>query len=359
MRKLILCFSLFLVVFSSPALAGVCSNNTITGRLLNNSGDKKWCCDTSGCDSGYRVSNNQWVPLAFPAVIQCKTKTLCNQFENRKNAWCGGATTGPASCPGNATCTPGTNRDCWNWACKSGYTKSGNSCVQVCTAGQYLSGTSCLACAAGKFSASAGATSCSTCPAGQFSLSGASSCTKCSAGRYSAAGATSCTICPEGKWAAEGASSCTSCPDDKPNAPAGSTSESACTAPAADPTPAPEPEPEPVPEPPPAPTTKNCSPIAITNGKKIPKAFTVDAGADCEYDIQCDTGYAESFAMECEKVPSAADCTRYQTWNGSACIDKARIPISEMQVAPWGHCFKLLDNTELRACLGVLVEKFR
>ncbi len=107
--------------------------------------------------------------------------------------------------------------NCYNVTCKDGYTTkvtSDGCCCEsttpTCTAGTYLSGSSCLSCFAGTYSA-AGATSCTKCRAGTYSAAGASSCTTCKAGTYSAAGATSCTTCPTGYTSYAGSSGCTLC----------------------------------------------------------------------------------------------------------------------------------------------------
>ena len=56
-----------------------------------------------------------------------------------------------------------------------------------CSAGHYLSGSSCLACAAGTFSSS-GSSSCSPCAAGTFSYAGSGSCSSCPTGSSSEGG---------------------------------------------------------------------------------------------------------------------------------------------------------------------------
>merc|ERR1712070_39805 len=73
-----------------------------------------------------------------------------------------------------------------------------NACkTSQCTAGNFLNNANaancaCEACAAGKFSASAGGT-----------------CADCVAGKFSAAGASSCTACAVGKWTfTEGSANC-------------------------------------------------------------------------------------------------------------------------------------------------------
>lgn len=107
--------------------------------------------------------------------------------------------------------------NCYNVTCKDGYTTkvtSDGCCCEsttpTCTAGTYLSGSSCVNCSAGTYSA-AGASSCTTCPAGTYSGMGASACAKCSAGTYSKAGSSGCLTCAAGTYSAAGASVCTTC----------------------------------------------------------------------------------------------------------------------------------------------------
>ncbi|MBR4315627.1 MAG: hypothetical protein IKP65_01465, partial [Alphaproteobacteria bacterium] len=85
------------------------------------------------------------------------------------------------------------------------------SCVS-CAAGKYsgAGASSCSTCEAGKYSA-AGASSCSTCAAGTISAKGSSSCQACSAGTYSVTGSSSCSTCPTGTWAPANAGSCSNC----------------------------------------------------------------------------------------------------------------------------------------------------
>ena len=109
-----------------------------------------------------------------------------------------------------------------------------------CQAGQYLSGTDCTSCPAGKYKTSTGSEACTNCNGGKYSAaSGAttsSTCSSCPSGKYSAAsGATTsstCSSCPSGKYsAASGASTssdCSTCPSGS-SSPSGSDSASDCT----------------------------------------------------------------------------------------------------------------------------------
>jgi hypothetical protein len=109
---------------------------------------------------------------------------------------------------------------------------SNSASAQIsCPAGKYLSGTQCLACAAGKYcpagTTSANMTACPlgkycpagaapvACSAGTFNstvgTSAASACKPCAAGTFSTTGAAGCTDCQTslGEWSAAGASACT------------------------------------------------------------------------------------------------------------------------------------------------------
>ena len=128
--------------------------------------------------------------------------------------------------------------------CSAGTYLSGNTCT-ACPAGKYSAAGSsnCSTCAAGTYSA-AGSSSCSNCAAGTYSTGGAASCTtctagyycpggtnrqQCSAGTYSAAGSSSCSNCAAGKYSSAGASSCSNCAAGTYSS-AGSSSCSTCTA---------------------------------------------------------------------------------------------------------------------------------
>ena len=109
-----------------------------------------------------------------------------------------------------------------------------------CAPGSYSSAgaTECTSCAAGAYSYNEGSSSCTACPAGYSSAStpgsnaGARACTTCPAGSYSPLrGSSNCTPCPAGFYAAfEGVSACSACPANTYNAVNGSTSLNACIA---------------------------------------------------------------------------------------------------------------------------------
>ena len=88
----------------------------------------------------------------------------------------------------------------------------------VCAAGQYAAAWStCVECAAVKYSTAAGATSvdtCSNCGAGTYSIAaGAASedtCVPCAADRFSTAVASAC-LCPDGTFAEDASAACVPC----------------------------------------------------------------------------------------------------------------------------------------------------
>lgn len=114
-------------------------------------------------------------------------------------------TAAPSAAPTPAPTTP----------CDLGTSFNGSSCVP-CAAGRFsqtTGATTCLPCATGRFSASASATVCNSCTAGSFgNLTGLSACFPCEAGTFAAEDlATACTPCPFGLFArAAGATACVS-----------------------------------------------------------------------------------------------------------------------------------------------------
>ena len=106
----------------------------------------------------------------------------------------------------------------------------------ACSAGSYVSGSTCASCAAGTYSSLASfffaPTACLTCPVGSYSSAAATACTSCAAGSYAPLSSSStCTPCPAGYYAAStGASVCSACPANTYNAVTGSVSLNACTA---------------------------------------------------------------------------------------------------------------------------------
>jgi len=203
-----------------------CPNGTISGGV----------CNTTACVTGSTYSQSGYAPCTA-----CKQASACSP-----NALTGGSVT-------ISGCTPtGTTPGTCTYTCSAGYSQSGSgastSCT-VCAAGSYSAAgaTSCTSCSgctpstlsggtvtlggcpAGStsdtrsclYTCSAGysqsgsgtSTSCTVCAAGSYSAAaGATSCTSCSAGTYSAAGATSCTACPAGSYQpSTGQSSCYPC----------------------------------------------------------------------------------------------------------------------------------------------------
>ena len=94
-------------------------------------------------------------------------------------------------------------------------------CVD-CAAGQYsaAAGASvCTDCEVGRYQASGGQSSCTECEAGKFNgqtrQSSESVCTNCGVGQYSATGSASCTSCEAGRYSpssTQAGASCTDCP---------------------------------------------------------------------------------------------------------------------------------------------------
>jgi hypothetical protein len=107
-----------------------------------------------------------------------------------------------------------------------------------CRPGTYLSGSSCVACAAGTFSVLVGATSasaCLSCPLGTVApASGSTGCVPCAAGSATATpvtGNSACRVCVAGTFSAQtGAASCTTCPSGSGAASPNSTACRTCAA---------------------------------------------------------------------------------------------------------------------------------
>lgn len=123
-------------------------------------------------------------------------------------------------------------KDC----CKSGsfFDNDIDKCTQ-CAKGEYSSmdgAEECTACGKGQYSDITGAASCTNCKAGTYTdkigSTLASECIACAAGKYSATAGTPCVSCPENTYSSTpGATVCTACPAGKKSL-AGSTSESQC-----------------------------------------------------------------------------------------------------------------------------------
>ena len=84
--------------------------------------------------------------------------------------------------------------------------------------------SACTACAAGEIS-DGGATTCSTCAAGSFAPSDSAECQTCAGGTFATAGAGACTTCSAGTVSVAGAGACTAC---APGSIAASPGVSAC-----------------------------------------------------------------------------------------------------------------------------------
>lgn len=105
-------------------------------------------------------------------------------------------TTNASACKSCSTLYVGSNLTCTS--CTTTGVCTGSNANISCDPGQYISGSSCVSCSAGTYSSGGSVTSCSTCAAGTYSAAGASSCTTCPTGSTSNAGASSCTICTDG-----------------------------------------------------------------------------------------------------------------------------------------------------------------
>ena len=86
----------------------------------------QWQCVGSG---GGTTDDCQDAKVTTTTIPSCpsgehKSRTVCNNVK-----------------PSNSTCSLQSN-GCYRWSCDSGYTRSGNSCVQ-CPSGQYTSSTAC------------------------------------------------------------------------------------------------------------------------------------------------------------------------------------------------------------------------
>jgi hypothetical protein len=123
--------------------------------------------------------------------------------------------------------------------CNAGYTGAGGSSCIACAAGKFKNSSGsaiCTNCLAGAYSGVTGATSasvCEPCPAGAFSGAGSGVCVNCLAGTYaSAGGASACVPCPVGTHSnVSGASSsavCVSCPAGAFSGVSGATNASTC-----------------------------------------------------------------------------------------------------------------------------------
>eukprot|EP01043_Picozoa_sp_COSAG02_P052878 COSAG02_NODE_5765_length_4055_cov_2.682002_1_plen_937_part_10 len=109
-------------------------------------------------------------------------------------------------CHADSTCIDTFRDQCSNW--DSVVPHDAESCV-VCGEGEYLSGSSCSLCQAGKFQPQSAhqATECIDCEAGRFlsSTGGTSSsdCTECPVGKYDRDDRTGCDDCPAGQTTME------------------------------------------------------------------------------------------------------------------------------------------------------------
>jgi hypothetical protein len=166
----------------------------------------------AACPAGSFCPTNAASPSACAAgTYSVAGATLCAFTESSCPA--GTFASPPSSCIACAagTFSAGGVSPCSSCAAGAYSAAGAASCTFAntsCPAGTYASApASCLACAAGKFSAG-GTSSCFACAAGKFSTGGASSCL-CPAGTYSP----TCTDCPLQTYASQsGAAACSPCP---------------------------------------------------------------------------------------------------------------------------------------------------
>ena len=181
----------------------------------------------------------QWVVNTYTVAYSCNggsgsTASSSHTYGVYKNLTANGCSNAGHRFDGWTTNSAGTGTVYTNQQNVVNLTTSNNVTVTLyakwtkCPAGTYLSGNTCTACPAGKYSA-AGASSCSTCSAGTYSAAGSSTCSSCAAGQYSSAGASSCSNCSAGTYSAAGSSTCSSCPAGKYSS-AGASSCLTCTA---------------------------------------------------------------------------------------------------------------------------------
>ena len=127
-------------------------------------------------------------------------------------SFCSTGTSTAQLCPADYYCPAGTTIPI---ICPMGTRSSAGAsvCSTIsCPAGQYLSGSVCYTCSAGRYSGGGSSASCSACSAGQWSASSSASCSACSAGTYSSAsGSSFCSLCNAGTFSSSGASSCSAC----------------------------------------------------------------------------------------------------------------------------------------------------
>jgi hypothetical protein len=166
-----------------------------------------------------QVSNNN-VSLAY-LITSCPAgqgllQGACN-FCAPGSFSIGGVPAPCSPCPAGTFAPNGGSVQCTS--CPAGFTSTSGavSCspAQVsCSPGTFLSGGSCLSCAAGFFSSTADAASCSACPAGSFSaVTGAQQCNACPAGTFAPNSASAlCSPCPAGSSSGAGATSCNTTP---------------------------------------------------------------------------------------------------------------------------------------------------
>jgi hypothetical protein len=141
-----------------------CASGTLVVTISGESGPY--------ANSGYRCTSGAWYQTTFGYYNVC----LLNCSAGSTNGYSYGALNSGGTGSSQAVSKSITGGSCSGTAsCMDGSVSiTGESCS--CNGGYYLSGTTCVACAAGTYSAGGTVSSCTACPAGSTSSAAASSC---------------------------------------------------------------------------------------------------------------------------------------------------------------------------------------
>ncbi len=214
-------------LWSKTSYCTYCDSGTYSGTL----GLATKC---TFCPSGKSHSNQSATSVS--QCVDCVAGKYSSQQESwlswfsRRRSFC-------ASCPAGKSSPAGSDAssDCQN--CQAGKSSdAGSTCVD-CAAGKYSSSTGasyCSNCAGGKTSpaGSDASSDCTDCPVAKFSYWG-ETCTNCNHGKTSPARSdawSDCTNCAAGKYSPGAGQDCTNCAAGKYSVTAGATSEASCTA---------------------------------------------------------------------------------------------------------------------------------
>ena len=181
----------------------------------------------------------------------------------------------------------------------------------ACAPGTVISGTACVACAAGKFSGARASTACTACPSGTASVAGSSACVRCDAAGSAklANGLTSCpicnttcTACVAGRYNDGTTKKCSSCAAGKFSIEVKAISSSTCAPCAAGQTT--------------LPTTTGASACISCNATNIlnPRSAKYQSAADpLECAWTCNTGYTRFNFSETTYAPATYTALGYST----------------------------------------------